>query len=96
MCRRKGISVVNSHSDRKRRVDCQRRKDCRTTNGQRAKNDLPGDVRVKITMFDDPEWPFSDTIYVMTSATPEEVASWFDEDLRPDDVWEGFVDVQAH
>jgi hypothetical protein len=45
------------------------------------------DIRVQITMFDVPEWPFSDTVYVMTSATPEEVASWFPEDLKPDETW---------
>jgi len=48
------------------------------------------DIRVVITQFDEPEWPFSDTVYVMTTATPEEVASWFDETLRPDDFCEGF------
>jgi hypothetical protein len=36
---------------------------------------------VVITQFDDPEWPFSDTGYAMTTAKPEEVASWFGEDL---------------
>lgn len=50
------------------------------------------DVRVQITAFDAPEWPFSDTVYVMTSATPEEVALWFPDDLKPDETWEGFVD----
>lgn len=49
------------------------------------------DVRVKITAFDDPDWPFSDTVYVMTSASAEEVATWFDDDLRPDETWEGFL-----
>lgn len=50
------------------------------------------DIRVQITAFDDPEWPFSDTVYVMTSAAPEEVGSWFPSELRPDETWEGFVD----
>src|SRR6185312_11119599 len=31
------------------------------------------DIRVQITAFDVPEWPFSDTIYIMTSANPGEV-----------------------
>ena len=26
----------------------------------------------------------------MTTATPEEVMSWFPEELRPDDTWAGF------
>ena len=48
------------------------------------------DVRVQISQFDDPDWPFSDQVFVFTSATPEEVLTWFSEDLRPDEAWEGF------
>jgi len=50
------------------------------------------DIRIQITAFDVPEWPFSDTVYIMTSATPEEVASWFPSELRPDETWLGFMD----
>jgi hypothetical protein len=50
------------------------------------------DIRVQITAFDVPEWPFTDTVYVMTAASAEEVSSWFPEDLKPDETWEGFVD----
>lgn len=49
------------------------------------------DIRVQITAFDVPEWPFTDTVYVMTTASPAEVASWFPEALRPDDSWVGFA-----
>ncbi|HEX3652458.1 MAG TPA: hypothetical protein VHU18_06515 [Rhizomicrobium sp.] len=48
------------------------------------------DIRVQITMFDDPDWPFSDTVFVMTTADPEEVLSWFPEELKPDEVEIGF------
>jgi hypothetical protein len=48
------------------------------------------DVRVQVTMFDDPEWPFSDTVWVMTAAGPPAVASWFPPDLAPDEVTEGW------
>jgi hypothetical protein len=48
------------------------------------------DIRMQITAFDDPDWPFSDTVYILTSASVEEVAGWFDADLRPDEVSEGF------
>ena len=48
------------------------------------------DIRVQITAFDDPEWPFSDTVFIMTSASVEEVGQWFPEDLPPDELWEGF------
>jgi hypothetical protein len=50
------------------------------------------DIRVQITAFDVPEWPFTDTVYIMTAAAPEEVATWFPEELTPDETWEGFVD----
>lgn len=50
------------------------------------------DVRVQITAFDTPEWPFSDTVYIMTSASPETVMSWFPPELKPDETWSGFVD----
>jgi len=50
------------------------------------------DIRIQITAFDDPEWPFSDTVYIMTSATPEQVMAWFPEHLRPDETWAGFAD----
>jgi hypothetical protein len=50
------------------------------------------DIRVQITMFDVPEWPFSDTVYIMTTASAEEVATWFPAELRPDETWSGFLD----
>jgi hypothetical protein len=50
------------------------------------------DIRIQITAFDVPEWPFSDTVYIMTNASPEAVASWFPEDLKPDETWLGFAD----
>jgi hypothetical protein len=50
------------------------------------------DIRVQITLFDTPEWPFSDTVYIMTSATSEEVSSWFPDEIKPDEIWEGFVE----
>jgi len=48
------------------------------------------DIRIRIVDFDDADWPFTDTVFVMTCASVEEVKSWFDADLAPDDVWEGF------
>ncbi|AXM04571.1 hypothetical protein DKG79_11400 [Escherichia fergusonii] len=41
-------------------------------------------------MFDDPDWPFSESILVITSASPEEVQSWFVEEIAPDESWEGW------
>ena len=53
------------------------------------------DVRVQITMFDDPDWPFSDTIWVVTSANADEVKSWFEELIRPDETWEDWTEGVA-
>lgn len=57
--------------------------------GIRSRSNV-ADVRIEVTMFDDPDWPFSDCIWVITSATPEEVQTWFDDDFAPDDVWSGW------
>ena len=54
------------------------------------------DVRVQVTMFDDPEWPFSDTVWVITTADPSTVASWFEAAMAPDDVSEGWPDAVAY
>ncbi|MDD9940468.1 MAG: hypothetical protein OXU20_05335 [Myxococcales bacterium] len=48
------------------------------------------DVRVQITSFDDPDWPFSDTVWIITSADEEVVRTWLPEALAPDDVWTGW------
>ena len=48
------------------------------------------DVRVQVSMFDDPDWPFSDIVWVVTSASAEAVSSWFPEGIRPDDVMAGW------
>lgn len=51
------------------------------------------DVRVQITCVDDPgvEWPFSDTVWIITSADEETVRGWFPDTLAPDDVWTGWT-----
>ena len=51
------------------------------------------DVRVQITCVDDPgnEWPFSDTVRIMTSASPSGAEAWFSQDLAPDEVWPGWL-----
>lgn len=51
-----------------------------------------GDIRVQVTAFDDPDWPFSDTVYIMSSASAEDVAAWFPAHLKPDETWSGFLD----
>jgi hypothetical protein len=53
------------------------------------------DVRVQITLFDEPAWPFSDTVFIMTSASPKVVESWFPDAFRPDDMGLGFPEDRA-
>jgi len=50
------------------------------------------DIRVQISMFDDPDWPFSDTVWIITSAESDDVSKWFDEPVRPDECWSGWTD----
>ncbi|HUO91148.1 MAG TPA: hypothetical protein VMU08_18405 [Rhizomicrobium sp.] len=55
--------------------------------GIRARSDV-SDVRVMVTQYDggEDEWPFSDTIFVVTTASPETVVSWFGDDYAPDEI----------
>ena len=52
------------------------------------------DIRVQITCLDDPgrQWPFSDTIWFVTTASEVAVRSWFPSELAPDEVWTGWQD----
>jgi hypothetical protein len=51
------------------------------------------DVRVQITMFEDPDdWPFSDTVWVITTAAPETVRAWFPEAIAPDQCSAGWTE----
>jgi len=54
------------------------------------------DVRVQVTAFDNPDWPFSDTIWIITSEPPEEVSTWFPEHFMPDDCWWGWVEGRSY
>lgn len=47
------------------------------------------DVRIMVTQYDggDEEWPFSDTVFFITSGTPVDVQSWLGEDHAPDEIW---------
>jgi hypothetical protein len=49
------------------------------------------DVRVEVAMFDTPEWPFAETVWVITSVSSDDVKSWFKSELAPDDVWSGWT-----
>jgi hypothetical protein len=47
------------------------------------------DVRIMVTQFDggDDEWPFSDTICFVTTASEHDVMGWLGDDYRPDEIW---------
>lgn len=56
----------------------------------RARPDV-ANVLVQVTMHDDPDaWPFSDTVWIVTSATPQAVHGWMPARLAPDEVLDGF------
>ncbi len=49
------------------------------------------EVRVQVQQLEDANgWPSTDTLWIITSATAEEVAGWFPERIAPDDVLNGF------
>ena len=54
------------------------------------------DVRVQVNDQIEPEdWPSTDTIWIITSATPDEVQSWLEDRFKADDVIVGFPDFLA-
>jgi hypothetical protein len=45
------------------------------------------DVKILVTQYDGgDEWPFSDTIFIATSANPEAVNAWLGGDYAPDEM----------
>lgn len=49
------------------------------------------EVLIEVKDLEDPDgWPFSDTIWFITSAKPADVRAWFPDRLSPDDVIDGF------
>ncbi len=46
------------------------------------------DVKILVTQYDggEDEWPFSDTVFIATSAHPEAVSDWLGEDFAPDEM----------
>lgn len=51
------------------------------------------DVKVQITCVDHlgRDWPFSDTIWIMTDSSPSDVQRWFPDDVRPTSTWAGWT-----
>lgn len=56
-----------------------------------AKRPEVRDVRIEVKDLEDPNgWPSTDTIWVITTASPEELRSWLPNPVAPDEVFEGF------
>jgi hypothetical protein len=56
-----------------------------------AKRPEVSDVRVEVKDLEDPDgWPSTDTIWIITTAPPEEVRRWLPDRIAPDDIIEGF------
>jgi len=53
-------------------------------------------VFIQITEMDDPDWPFSDTAWVVTTASEQEISNYFPESLAPDEIWEGFLEDRVY
>jgi hypothetical protein len=51
------------------------------------------DVLVEVSQHEDPaQWPSTDTVWIVTTASVEDVRGWLGERFRPDEVWEGWTD----
>jgi hypothetical protein len=51
------------------------------------------DVRIEVKDMEDPDgWPATDTIWIITTASPATVGTWFPEHLAPDDLGVGLTD----
>jgi hypothetical protein len=51
------------------------------------------DVLVEVSQHEDPaQWPSTDTVWIITSASVDEVRAWLGERFRPDEVREGWTD----
>jgi hypothetical protein len=49
------------------------------------------DVLVEVKDHEDPEgWPSSDTVWIVTSASPDEVQGWLGDQFRADEILEGW------
>ena len=54
------------------------------------------DILIQITAFDDPDWPFSDTIWIISSVNSEVVFSWLPKNIEPNECWDGWVESQTY
>jgi hypothetical protein len=56
-----------------------------------AKRPEVKDVRIEVKDLEDPSgWPSTDTIWIVTTASPEQVRTWLPKRIAPDEIIEGF------
>ncbi len=59
----------------------------------RARSEV-GNVRIQVSQHEDPEgWPSTDTVWIITRASPEDVADWLGERFRADELIVGWPDA---
>ena len=62
----------------------------------RQRDDV-ADVRVEVKDLEDPEgWPATDTVWIITTASDDEVVAWLGERFAPDDAFSGFPQADPH
>jgi len=56
-----------------------------------AKRADVADIRIEVKDLEDPSgWPSTDTIWIITTASPEQVQTWLPERVAPDEIVDGF------
>ena len=61
-----------------------------------AKRPEVSDVRIEVKDLEDPNgWPSTDTVWIITTASPEEVRRWMPDRIVPDDIIEGFESASS-
>jgi hypothetical protein len=53
----------------------------------RNRDDVSG-VYIQVTEMDDPDWPFSDTAWIVTTADENDISGLFPDNFAPNEVWD--------
>jgi len=63
----------------------------------RKKEEVAG-VYVEIYSYDKgyEDWPFADKVWIITTAEPKEVLTWYKNEIKPDEAWLGKKEELSH
>jgi hypothetical protein len=61
----------------------------------RNRDDVSG-VYIQVTEMDDPDWPFSDTAWIVTTADENDISGLFPDNFAPNEVWEDFFEDRIY